>query len=154
MRDMIKWNKELCGGFSHGLNNQPGDKICRTLHQMQCWEWRLNEEYKLCGLFTLSAYYDSHRLRLPNKRGSPSLLCMGCHHEGWIFRLQVLTVCFYFNLNKMNSKCLLAGSALSNMKTSMLEKTTLVEVWCKFRAILGDTENSRLYHLLVVLPGK
>lgn len=60
---------------------------------------------------------------------------------------------FYCNLNKMNSKCLLAGTALSDMKTSMLEKTALVEVWYKFRAIFGDTEKSRLYPLLV-LPGK
>lgn len=39
------------------------------------------------------------------------------------------------------------------MKASILEKAVLVEIWHKFRAILGDTENSRLDHL-VVLPGK
>lgn len=86
-------------------------------------------------------------------RGSPSLLRMGYYHEGRIFQPTILTICFYCNLNKINSKCLSAGTALSNMKTSVLEKTTLVEVWYEFRAILGGTENSRLCRLLV-LPGK
>lgn len=122
--------------FFHVLNNQPGYEIYRTLHQVQCWEWRLYEEYKFRDLFNLSAYYGSHHLGKKQTRGSPSLLCMGYHHERRIFWPTILTIYFYCNLNKINSKCLLAGTALSNMKTNMLDDYScwsLVQIQSYFR---------------------